>query len=579
MIPPLTGLLLAISGSPIASIVVKATVTVCLALIGTWVAPRSRAAVRHSLLLAAFSVLLLLPVASIVGPPVRIAVADRAAVTPELSLDDVTLTPHATSEHRGIAGETRTSSGISLSALVMPLWGLGTALSLLPMAIGWWRVRDLRRSALPWRVGKPPVEALAIECGIERNIEVLLHEAAPGPMTCGVWRPAIVLPAGAHAWAADDLNRALMHELEHVRRADCVIHCLARLACAIYWFHPLVWTAWRKLGLEAERACDDAVLKRSEAAAYADQLLELARRLSMAAHAPLYPAMAGRTDLAKRIAALLDDRQRRGRASALVVATVFAFAAGLIFALSPLRVVAAPQARDTAALEFNAVSVKLVDTATGERHSDEESDPGRLSIGGNLHRFIIRAYGITDQQIGGEPEWFKTHLYAIEAVTTGPATLSQKMLMLRNALADRFQLKLHQEERDLPVYALQVAPSGPKFRELKPGEGLDRDCTIRTPGIYNQCFLSIEDLTNVLNRAFGGPLAVDRPVVDRTNLTGRYNAHLRTARQSEKDDSGRTTSFPDLFHDIQSQMGLKLVPEKVKMPYYAVEHAIPATPN
>ena len=89
----------------------------------------------------------------------------------------------------------------------------------------------------------------------------------------------------------------------------------------------------------------------------------------------------------------------------------------------------------------------------------------------------------------------------------------------------------------------------------------------------------MEDLTNVLNRAFGGQLAVDRPVVDRTNLTSKYNAHLRTARQSEKDDSGRTTSFPDLFHDIQSQMGLKLVPTKVKMPYFVVEHAVPATPN
>jgi len=230
------------------------------------------------------------------------------------------------------------------------------------------------------------------------------------------------------------------------------------------------------------------------------------------------------------------------------VAIVFAFTAALIVALSPLRMVAAPQTRDSAALEFNAVSVQLVDTATGERHSDEEGGPGRLSIGGNLHRFIIRAYGITDGQIGGEPEWFKTHLYAIDAVTSGPATESQKMLMLRNALADRFQLKLHQEERDLPVYALEAAPNGPKFRELQPGEELDRDCATRTPGIYNQCFPSMEVLINVLNRAYGGPLAVDRPVVDRTNLTGKYNAHLRTARQSEKGDSGRTTSFPDLFH-------------------------------
>jgi uncharacterized protein (TIGR03435 family) len=398
-------------------------------------------------------------------------------------------------------------------------------------------------------------------------------------MTCGVLHPAIVLPADAPAWTPDDLNRALTHELEHVRRADWVSHCLARLVCAMYWFHPLVWTAWRQLGLEAERACDDAVLRRSEATAYADQLVDLARRLSMTARVP-HLGMANRSDLAKRIAALLDGRQHRGPAGTLVMAIMVAFAAALVFAMSPLRMVAEPQTKETAAaLEFNAVSIKLVDTATGEGNSDERSDPGRLRIGGNLHRFIIRAYGITDGQIGGEPEWCKTHLYAIEAVTSGPTTHSQKMLMLRAALADRFQLKLRQEDRDLPVYALEVAPRGPKFRELKPGEKLDRDCAARTPGIYNQCFSSMETLTNVLNGVFGGQLAVDRPVVDRTSLPGNYNAHLRTAIERESGDNGRSVSFPDLFHDIQSQMGLKLVPTNVKMPYYVVEHAVPATPN
>jgi beta-lactamase regulating signal transducer with metallopeptidase domain len=41
----------------------------------------------------------------------------------------------------------------------------------------------------------------------------------------------------------------------------------------VYWFHPLVWMAWRQLALEAERSCDDAVLRRSEGTVYADQLV------------------------------------------------------------------------------------------------------------------------------------------------------------------------------------------------------------------------------------------------------------------------------------------------------------------
>ena len=106
---------------------------------------------------------------------------------------------------------------------------------------------------------------------------MLLHEALPGPMTCGVLHPAIVLPPDAQIWDQEDLNRAIVHELEHVRRGDWVSHCLARAVCAVYWFHPLVWIAWRQLALEAERSCDDAVLGRSEATAYADQLVGLAQ--------------------------------------------------------------------------------------------------------------------------------------------------------------------------------------------------------------------------------------------------------------------------------------------------------------
>ena len=576
MMPELSRMLLAMSGSLAASIFVKATATAGLALIGTRLARRSRAAVRHALLAAAFSVLLLLPAASVVAPPVLIAVADRDFTPPVLPADDDVPAPPPGGEHEGSSRGVPRSYGISLSVMVIPICGAGLALSLLPMALSWWKVRVLCRSALPWPAGKPGMDALAVEAGTKRHVELLLHEETPGPMTCGVFHPVIVLPADAPSWGADDLRRALMHELEHVRRFDWASHCLARLTCALYWFHPLVWAAWRELALEAERACDDAVLRRSEAIAYADQLVELARRVAMSPQAPQL-GMADRRCLARRIGALLDPRQPRGRAGSLVMVAVCTFAGALVFGISPLRMVAAPQIRDSAASEFNAVSVKLIDRETGEQHSHETGDPGRLKMGGNLHRFIIRAYGITDGQIGGEPEWFKRYLYEIEAVSSGPATLNQKMTMLRAALADRFQLRLRREERDVMVYALEVAPKGPKFRELKPGEKLNHDSA--PAGIYDRYFRSMEELTNALNRVFGGPRMVDRTVVDRTNLTREYNAHLRTVRQSEKDESGSSVPFPDLFHDMQSQMGLKLATIKAKMLYYVVEHAAPATPN
>ena len=85
------------------------------------------------------------------------------------------------------------------------------------------------------------------------------------------------------------LRRAFVHELEHVRRRDWWVHLAARVTCALYWFHPLVWIAYRQLTLEAERACDDAVVEREESTQYAEQLVELARRMGAAGPQPSSP--------------------------------------------------------------------------------------------------------------------------------------------------------------------------------------------------------------------------------------------------------------------------------------------------
>jgi len=354
MMPIINGLMLAVSSSLAASIVAKATVTTALGLIGVRLARRSRAAVRHALLAASFGALLVLPIASIVTPPVRIAVpaAAQERFVPAFAAAAGAI-PSVAPAHAGV-GVTSVvprSAGLSLSALLLTGWIAGTALFLLPVVMGLWQVRSLRRSALPWQHGQPVVERLALQAGIHRRVEVLLHGSLPGPMTCGVVHPAIVLSQDAPTWEGEDLNRAIVHELEHVRRGDWMSHCLARAVRAVYWFHPLVWIAWRQLALEAERSCDDAVLGRSEATAYADQLVGLARRLSSAAKAPAAKspllAMANRADLATRVGAVLDSQQRRGRAGTLPVALASAAAAVLVLTMSPLRVVAAQQSAST----------------------------------------------------------------------------------------------------------------------------------------------------------------------------------------------------------------------------------------
>lgn len=114
---------------------------------------------------------------------------------------------------------------------------------------------------------------------------------------------------------------------------------VARTVAALYWFHPMVWSAWRRLCLESERACDDAVVMSEERTDYAEQLVRLAQRMSATPVQPIL-GMANRRDLSTRVAAVLDDRVHRGRAGfALAAGTVLALAL-VVGSVAPVRAVA-----------------------------------------------------------------------------------------------------------------------------------------------------------------------------------------------------------------------------------------------
>ena len=519
MIPAMNQAMLAISSPLAASIVAKVTVITALALFATWLARGSRAAVRHALLAAMFGVILLLPLASVVVPQVHLGVPvtiERPASAPPPRASGIDQTPPvvtADNPHDPVISAAPPSS-ISLSNLLLVGGIAGGAIFLLPLVIGSWQIRLLRRSGWPWRHGQSVAETIAIDAGVHRRFEVLLHEGVPGPMTCGIVHPAIVLPRDAETWNEEDLNRAIVHELEHVRRADSVSRFIARGACALYWFHPLVWIAWRRLVLEAERSCDDAVLGRSEATAYADQLIELAKRLSVAQRSPLL-AMASRADLATRIHAVLDAQQRRGRAGffSLVLATASAIV--LVISISSLVLVAKPQAATEqpvsvvpadpkvqveisdkkpnpprlvaqarppaqptpaalAKLEFEVASVRRVEiptTANGRVLAPNVTggvgtpDPHRITYRGIwLATLIAEAFGVRSDQITGLGP-VNNERYDIVANIPEGATKEQFNVMLGNLLRDRFHLRFHMDSKPIPVYALRLAKNGPKFKE------------------------------------------------------------------------------------------------------------------
>jgi uncharacterized protein (TIGR03435 family) len=464
-------------------------------------------------------------------------------------------------------------------------WIMGAALSLIPLAIGLWKLRLLRRTGLPWAEGQAMVDRLATDSAIGTRVEVLLHESVPGPIASGVLHPAILLPPDAQTWEQDDLNRALRHEMEHVRRGDCLTHSLARAVCAMYWFHPLVWMAWRQVALEAERACDDIVIAHSEATAYATQLVELAQRLMSAAKSP-HLAMANRADLPLRVSAVLDSRQRRGRAGPFLVALGCSAAAVLLLTLSPLRTVSAPQA---------AITRGITESANGtlelQAVSITPSNPNAQGRTFNMHGhqlFIYNAtvdaliefsYGVQLRQIVGGPDWMDKDKFNITAAENqeDQPSIGECEAAVQQLVADRFGLKFHHENRLLPVYLLSVAESGPKLTESDRKGEVPSSRFQTVPGgiMLPVVNASMGDFVNIMQRA-----ALDRPMIDQTGLPGRYNFLLTWA----PDKTQFTGSFqmpppakndfppPDLFAAMQQQVGLKLEPSEATMDVLVIDH-------
>jgi beta-lactamase regulating signal transducer with metallopeptidase domain len=465
------------SSSFVVSTLIGVTVATALGLVAATLARKRRAASRHVVLMAALGVSLWLPVFAAVMPPVRIAVPIASAVEPVGSAraDVGALEMNVAStiaEPQGLPQASPRFSWPSMSAVALGLWLAGVLLVVAPVWAGLRQMRWLRRTARPWRRGQTIADDRARAVSIQRRVAVLLHEAVAGPVTCGVRHAVILLPLDAESWSRADLDRALVHELEHVRRHDWLTQCFARALCACYWFHPLVWITRRQIALEAERACDDAVLTASagatDATAYADQLVGLAKRLSAASHQPLL-AMADRRDLSTRVRALLDANQPRGRAGTLLLTAVAAASLMLVITLSPLRMVVEASdglqiAADAPRFEVASIRPCQGNAATPEGRAGGpgalSSSPGRLHIECapllGADGLIRQAYAkFANGQVNrywaflpivGGPAWTSSERFTIDAKAEGtPSLQMMKGPMLQALLVDGFHLRSHRE--------------------------------------------------------------------------------------------------------------------------------------
>ncbi len=374
----------------------KGTVLLGLAaLIALWLR-RASAAARHLVWTLGVLALLLVPPLAFVLPAWRISlnvpvpmrdlltVPPNMPTTPVTLAEPVTFTPQAPRQTEVQASAQNTvaetqrrevmfplgpsPSGPVVNALQEPrrdwallivaVWLAGMLAALSSLVISMVRVFVLRRSTRLVQSGPhvAAVQRLAIGLGLRRVPRVHVGDEHMMPMVWGLFRPVLLLPAGAARWPGPRLEAVVLHELAHVRRRDALTQFLAELARAVHWFNPLVWLAARRLYLEREHACDDIVLNAgTRASDYAGELLDLVRSLrTTRATALAAIAMARPSQLKVRLHAVLDEaRSRRtlSRAFATLAALITLLLALPLAALRPFT--AQAKTTDIPLLQFD----------------------------------------------------------------------------------------------------------------------------------------------------------------------------------------------------------------------------------
>lgn len=193
-----------------------------------------------------------------------------------------------------------------------------------------------------------------------------------------------------------------------------------------------------------------------------------------------------------------------------------------------------------------------------------------------LRGLLMTAYQVESWQISGGPVWLDTDRFNIVANAPGEGspTGEQVRQMLQTLLAERFQLKVHREKKERPVYALVVDKHGPK---LKPGTSADSSFT--AGGRARTVQLTFQKRTMeffALQLSTSGGLG--REVVDKTGLTGNYDFKLEWAAGNDGNPPPDSNE-PGLFTAVQEQLGLKLEAQRAPVQTLVIDHAEKPSPN
>jgi len=567
-----------------------------------WMMRVRAAGARHAVWVGVAAVMMVLPAWMAWGPKARVpvlppAARTAAAATAVMPIVDV---PIAAARKAHPAAVAPRRSPWDWTSLFAGIYFIGAFALLMRLAVGTVRARRLAGAS----------------CVV--------------PVTVGFFRPRIILPESAGAWPRARLDAVMVHEGEHARRRDPLFQWVALLNRALFWFHPLAWWLERKVSGLAEEACDEAVIARGhDAREYAQVLLDLARMVERSGGrmGAMGMAMPG-VFLPRRIRRMLSGvpAPRISRMRMSCAAAVCAAAAAMVGTGTLVRAQSNAGSKGQPGPAFEVVSVKPIDAAGGGKSKDGGGRGGggvppgldhkRFSFPSTASGLIVKAYGVNGcgllgekencPEMTGAPAWLTRDPFEVQAKLPEDAPdytfrqfldgqAPQLQLMLRAMLADRFNLKVHRETKELPVYVLTVGRGGPKFKaatgemiKLRDGSmGKDRsmgwtfangkiDDLMRRMIVKNR---SIQEWTDALSNV------MDRPVVNRTGLTGEFDMTMQYERDVDPNDAA--DGVPRLgqnfgatfFTAVQEQLGLKLEATKGPVEILVIDHVERPSPN
>jgi beta-lactamase regulating signal transducer with metallopeptidase domain len=398
------------------------------------------AASRHMVWLLCLAALLLLPLLAALLPvlplpilPTEPPAAASAALAPSLAAAPA---PRPLDAQSLLAW---TIYGFVAAAVAARL-----LLGRLMLALHW-----SRADAHPGLEGR--LDQLKSQLGIARRVHLRLSRDSSMPITWGLSEPRILLPAGARSWSEERLRLVLLHELAHVSRFDSPVRLAAGLACALYWFQPVIWFAVRKLRIEQEHAADDLVLAAgARPRVYALSLLEVARGRPSPMMGGLHAAMAGPSELERRLAAIVAPAARGGPGPAFAAATILAASAFALFAATAMPV-AAPGAASSVEPVAAARTEVAAPAAAPVAQTDSDS---RVAS--------VETAGPSAPAPAGSPLVPPTPVPAIDALPAIPAVAAIAMIPARPAAFEPIGVEADRAEavaayrRERAIYRLQL---------------------------------------------------------------------------------------------------------------------------